>query len=125
MRFSVSMADHCTFLLVSLNLYTIDYDRQLANTCSDIIISDVNMPVENGLDFIKGLIDIGCKVKFRALMSAEWMESDLEHAESMGCRVFNKPFNLYEMLKLLANCRKQIDEKGELSDWPTKIKSGS
>jgi len=104
--------------------YPSDHDCQLEEPCSDIIISDVNMPVENGLDFIKSRLDKGCKVKFRALMSAEWTKSDLQHAETIGCRVFHKPFNLDEMLKWLSNCRKHIDQKRVLSDWPAKVKAG-
>lgn len=91
----------------------------LDNSCSDFIISDVNMPVENGLDFIKNQLNMGCKIKFRALMSAYWTESDLRIAEKIGCKVFHKPFNFLELLDWLENCRKQIDQNRVLSDWNT------
>lgn len=104
--------------------YPSDHDCLFEEPCSDIIISDVNMPVENGLDFIKGRLDKGCKVKFRALMSAEWTISGFQQAETIGCKVFNKPFNLDEMLKWLSNCQKQIDQKRVLSDWPARAKAG-
>jgi DNA-binding response OmpR family regulator len=90
------------------------------DSCSDIIISDVNMPVENGLEFIKNRLNLGCKVKFRALMSADWAESDLQYAQKIGCKVFQKPFELIELLEWLENCQKQIDQNRVLFDWYAK-----
>ena len=90
------------------------------DSCSDIIISDVNMPVETGLEFIKNRLSLGCKIKFRALMSADWTESDLQFAEKIGCKVFQKPFDLEELLEWLENCQKQIDQNRALSDWNAK-----
>ena len=89
----------------------------LDDSCSDIIISDVNMPVETGLEFIKNRLGLGCKIKFRALMSADWIDSDLQYAEKIGCKVFHKPFDLEELLEWLKNCQKQIDQNRVLSDW--------
>ena len=88
----------------------------LDDSCSDIIISDVNMPVETGLEFLKNRLNLGCKVKFRALMSADWTESDLQYAEKIGCKVFYKPFDLGELLKWLEDCHKQIDPNRTLTD---------
>ena len=90
------------------------------DSCSDIIISDVNMPVETGLEFIKNRFNLGCKIKFRALMSADWTESDLQYAQKIGCKVFHKPFDLEELLEWLENCQKQIDQNRVLSDWNAK-----
>lgn len=104
--------------------YGTDHNCLLDHPCSDIIISDINMPFENGVQFIRNLLNKGCKVKFRALMSAGWTKSDLQFAESIGCRVFNKPFNLDEMIKWLSDCRKHIDQKRVLSDWPMKERVG-
>ena len=87
------------------------------DSCSDIIISDVNMPVETGLEFIKNRLSLGCKIKFRALMSADWAESDLQYAQKIGCKVFQKPFDLEELLQWLENCQKQIDQNRVFSDW--------
>ena len=90
------------------------------DSCSDIIISDVNMPVETGLEFIKNRLSLGCKIKFRALMSADWAESDLQYAQKIGCKVFQKPFDLEELLQWLENCKKQIDQNRVLFDWNAK-----
>jgi CheY-like chemotaxis protein len=86
------------------------------DSCSDIILSDVHMPVETGLEFVKKRLNYGCKIKCRALMSADWNDSDLQYAEDIGCKVFSKPFDLEELLDWLDNCRQQIDQNRILSD---------
>lgn len=91
--------------------FTSNHSCLLDDSCSDIIISDVDMPVETGIEFIKNRLNNGCKVAFRALMSAGWNETDLRHAAKIGCKVFHKPFDLEELINWLDDCRKQIDEK--------------
>jgi CheY-like chemotaxis protein len=98
--------------------YASNHSCRLNDSCSDIIISDVNMPIENGLDFIENRLRKGCKVKFWALMSADWNESDLQYAKKLGCKVFRKPFDLVELLDWLNDCRRQIDHSRMLIDWP-------
>ena len=75
---------------------------------------------ETGLEFIKNRLKLGCKIKFRALMSADWTESDLRYAQKIGCKVLHKPFDLEELLEWLENCQKQIDQNRVLSDWNAK-----
>jgi len=72
------------------------------------------MPVETGIEFLKNRLKFGCKVKYRALMSADWTEDDLQYAEEIDCKVFHKPFGLDELLDWLEYCRKQIDQNREL-----------
>ena len=50
------------------------------HTCGDILISDVNMVMVGGLDFLGGQITKGCKVQNLALMSGSWSASELELA---------------------------------------------
>ena len=66
---------------------------------------------------LKYLLDKGCKVKFRALMSANWDEFDVHDAKNLGCKIFCKPFNIEELLSWLDNCRQKIDAKRVLSNW--------
>lgn len=104
------------------------HDCRLDHPCSDIIISDINMPFKNGLEFIENLLNQGCEVKFQALMSADWDENDLHLAWNLGCEIFGKPFDLEAMLNWLGDCRKKIDDKRVLSDWfalAEKIKTGN
>jgi CheY-like chemotaxis protein len=97
--------------------YASKHSCLLDNSCSDIIISDVNMPVESGLEFLRNRLDWGCKIQFRALMSADWTESDLQCAKRIGCKVFHKPFDLEDFFGWLDNCRKLIKKHRGLSDW--------
>ena len=98
-------------------LYKKSYcDCRSGKTCADIIISDVNMPFVNGLDFIKGQIQKGCKVKSRALMSGDWTHTNLQIAQNLGCRIFTKPFDIIEIVRWIEDCQKRMDPFRELSD---------
>jgi YesN/AraC family two-component response regulator len=88
--------------------------------CADVIISDVNMPTKTGLDLIRERQQKGCKVKYRALMSADWTDSDLKSARELGCYIFHKPFDLKKMLQWLDDCLAEIDPARKLSDLASK-----
>jgi DNA-binding response OmpR family regulator len=91
------------------------------HACADVIISDVNMPTKTGLDLIKERQQQGCKVRYRALMSADWTDSDLKHAHELGCYIFHKPFNLKKMIKWLDDCSDNINPERKLSDLVSKM----
>lgn len=86
------------------------------HACADIIISDVSMPTKTGLEFIKERQQKGCKVKYRALMSGDWTDSDLKIARELGCHIFKKPFDLIKMFKWLEDCVNKINPERKLSD---------
>jgi DNA-binding response OmpR family regulator len=90
------------------------------HACADVIISDVNMPTKTGLDLIKERQQKGCKVKHRALMSADWTDSDLKSAHELGCYIFHKPLNLKKMLKWMDDCSAELDPERKLSDLVSK-----
>jgi len=75
---------------------------------ADVIISDVNMPTKSGLDLMRERRQKGCKIKYRALMSADWTDADLKSAHRLGCYIFHKPFDLKEMLDWLDGCRDEL-----------------
>ena len=85
------------------------------HACADIIVSDVNMPTETGLQYIKDRKENGCKIKYRALMSGDWTDSDLQKAQELGCRIFHKPCIL-ELLLWLDDCRRRIEPERSLSN---------
>jgi DNA-binding response OmpR family regulator len=99
---------------------SIIHDCPLDEACSDVIISDVNMPTQNGLELMKERKRKGCKAKYQALMSGDWTDSDLKDAKELDCRLFHKPFNLKEMLRWLNHCNEQIDPERKLSKLPLK-----
>ncbi len=99
---------------------SVNHNCPLDHACADIIISDVNMPTETGLELIKDRRQKGCKIIYRALMSGDWTDSDLNFARELGCRVFHKPFNFEEILQWLDDCGKQIAPDRKLSNLLTK-----
>ena len=78
--------------------------------CADVIISDVQMPHVNGLDFIENLLQKGCKQPHIALISGDWSEADLARAGRLGCSIFAKPFQLSLMVHWLERVETMISK---------------
>lgn len=89
----------------------------LGTSCSDIIISDVNMLGMNGIDFIEKLIEKGCKQKHFALMSGAFTDADRERASRLGCVVFEKPINMEALTAWVEAVEKSISIERVLFDW--------
>jgi len=87
------------------------------HACSDIIISDIDMPGVSGIEFVADQIRKGCKVKHIALMSGGWSVGYLRQANSLGCKTFSKPFNLEDLKKWLEECDKRIEPVAKLHNW--------
>ncbi len=77
--------------------------------CTDIIIADVRMPGQTGIEFIENRRMKGCQVESMALMSGNWLESDLQIAREQGCHIFHKPLDITEMSKWLRECEEKIN----------------
>jgi len=65
--------------------------------CTDIILSDLNMPQVQGLDFVEALVAKRCAAPHIALMSAAWSVADEARAAHLGCQLFRKPFAIAEI----------------------------
>ncbi|ODS31231.1 MAG: two-component response regulator [Candidatus Scalindua rubra] len=89
--------------------------------CTTIIITDINMPNMTGLEFIEHQKGKGCKVQNVAVMSGSWTGDEIEHAKSLGCYMFNKPFKVDEIEKWLDECEKELDRNSKLSDIPRRV----
>lgn len=77
--------------------------------CADIILSDIDMPNMNGIEFVAGQIKKGCRVKNIGLMSGGWSDANLKKAKKLGCRTFFKPFDLEELIRWLKQCENNIN----------------
>lgn len=86
--------------------------------CANVIITDINMPDMTGLEFIEHQKINGCKVQNIAVMSGRWTEEELQHAKSLGCRTFKKPFRIDELKTWLDSCEKTLDSDNRLSGLP-------
>ena len=49
-------------------------------------------------------------------MSGDWTASDLQCAQSLGCQIFQKPFDIREIVQWLDNCQMRIDPLRDLSN---------
>jgi CheY-like chemotaxis protein len=85
--------------------------------CADVILSDLNMPVQNGLDFLEKQIHKGCRCRHFALMSGDLAPEDIARAASLGITVFLKPFKLTDITAWLDQVEKEIDPQRGLSQW--------
>jgi DNA-binding response OmpR family regulator len=85
--------------------------------CADVIISDIQMPGVNGLDFLQRLIDKQCRRPQLALMSGSWTEEQMERAQHLGCKIIEKPFQLAEVIEWFDQLEKSIPPARRLFDW--------
>jgi DNA-binding response OmpR family regulator len=86
--------------------------------CADVVISDVAMPLETGLQFVEQQVRMGCQIRNMALMSGAWTPEDAELAREMGCHVINKPFAIEDIYHWLDLCERNIDPARVLKDVP-------
>lgn len=79
--------------------------------CSDLFITDLQMPGMSGLDFIENQLNFGCRglTASTAVMSGGWTDGELERARRLGCRTFHKPFDLGEFISWVEACEKRIN----------------
>ena len=64
-----------------------------AKLCPDVIITDLEMPYVNGLDFIECQRRKGCRCRHVALMSDGCSKADLQRGAQLGVAFITKPFH--------------------------------
>jgi CheY-like chemotaxis protein len=85
--------------------------------CADIIISDLDMPSEKGLDFLEALLGKGCRCRHIALVSGSWSARDIARARSLGCQLFAKPFQISHITEWLDHVEREVSPSRRLHDW--------
>jgi DNA-binding NtrC family response regulator len=91
------------------------------HACTNIIITDVNLPNMTGLEFVKSQKQHGCKVQNICVISAVWNETALKSFEDLGCKIFTKPFKMDELTKWLDECETNTEPSLKLSELPRNI----
>ena len=86
-------------------------------SCSDLIISDVNMHGANGIDFLERLIQKGCRQRHIALMSGSFSEADLTRASRLGCTPFSKPLAMAALTAWVEEIERSIPPERKLFTW--------
>jgi len=75
------------------------------------------MPFMDGFAFIEEQINKGCKCHHIALMSGAFSKEHFAKANSLGIKIFKKPFQLSEIKSWLDQVEKNIAPKRKLADW--------
>jgi len=66
---------------------------------SDVILTDIDMPHMNGIEFLNLLHKRNCSCKHIALMTGRGMDDTLLHKiEKKGVKLFLKPFSIPEFM---------------------------
>lgn len=79
--------------------------------CTDILITDNNMPNMTGLELLEMQHHRGCKLtsKNKALMTGNTDSRLGEHAAVLGCQFFPKPVSISAIIAWVKDCEKRID----------------
>lgn len=85
-------------------------------TCADALLTDLKMPGVDGLQFLDGLHQRGCRIRNRAVISAYWTSATMLHAFHRGYRVFEKPAGIWDVGGWLESCAEQIKADRLLAD---------
>ncbi len=86
-------------------------------TCTDFIITDLDMPGMSGLKFIQNQRNKNCKCRHIALMSGFWTEEKMDHADELKCKIFMKPLLPDEILAWINETENSIKTDRELCSW--------
>lgn len=79
--------------------------------CADIILTDHMMPNMTGIDFLKFQRMRGCKAldANKAVITGSVINKELmDTIDSLGCKIFKKPFKIAEILKWIDECAGRI-----------------
>jgi DNA-binding NtrC family response regulator len=85
--------------------------------CTDVILTDLDMPEIDGIRFIEILKKKKCKCCHIAVVSGNLKADDIYHAVRLGCSAFEKPLDMDALLQWLDGIEKKIPSSRELCDW--------
>jgi len=86
-------------------------------SCADAILTDVNMPEMDGLQFIENLKQKNCKCRNVAIMSG-WLSPDEEFkARQLECQIFKKPFDSDKFFEWLEDIKSAVTPSRVLCNW--------
>lgn len=86
-------------------------------TCTDLIISDVNMHAGDGINFIEQLVHKGCRQKRFALISGGFSDADVARSSQLGCALFGKPLDMAQLKAWAEEVEGAIPVERVLLDW--------
>ncbi len=83
--------------------------HRVSDPCFDVLITDNMMPSMSGIEFLEILKDVGCKLADhrKAICSGAWSADDLNRARKCSAKVFDKPYQMDELIQWVVDCRKE------------------
>ena len=85
--------------------------------CADFLILDIYMPNFNGVEWLENAIKKGCKIPKIAVISGKSTRDQQKKVEQLGCTFFDKPFDIFELERWMANGEHDIDKNVVYEDW--------
>jgi two-component system NtrC family response regulator len=86
-------------------------------SCTDVIMTDLNMPGMDGIRFIENLKKKNCKCRHVAVMSGDLNAEAMYQAVKLGCSAFEKPLDNKTLFSWLDNIERTGQYSSELCDW--------
>ena len=86
-------------------------------SCTDVILTDLDMPEMDGFRFIEHLKKKNCKCQHVAIMSGGLHTKALLRAKQLGCKVFEKPFKRELLFEWLDGIERLVKPSRELCNW--------
>lgn len=86
-------------------------------SCTDIILTDINMPNMKGLDFVESQRAKGCNCQHVALMSGDFTSDDEKRAKKLGLGSFRKSFQIAEVFHWLDEAEEKIKPHRRLTEF--------
>ena len=85
--------------------------------CTDIILSDLNMPGINGLEYFSNQRTKGCKCQNIALVTDNINIDVAQKATNLSCKLFSKPVDMKEISGWLHEIEDSFDYSVKLTNW--------
>ena len=86
-------------------------------SCTDVILTDLDMPGMDGLQFVENLKRKNCKCGHVGIMSGWLTSGDIQRAEELDCKIFQKPFKIEIFIEWLNGIQRVIKPSRELCNW--------
>jgi len=85
--------------------------------CSDVLLTDFNMPGVNGVELLQHQQAKGCRLDIRnkAVISGYIDDLNREVIDKLGCTFFRKPFTISALSAWLTGCEQRVDQSRPLA----------
>jgi DNA-binding response OmpR family regulator len=86
-------------------------------TCCDLIVIDIDLPVINGLELVQNIKEKSCKCPNVLLISDVWPPDRHQEAQRLNCKTLTKPFEMQQLIDIVSEFETRIMASRELRNW--------